>query len=105
MSTTTALTTPLPTVPPPPPSFYLVSSTLPHAEESHRIAYRVFGRDSAPHKLIFTMGLGGTTTAWDMQVRYFASKPELYQFVVYDNRGMGFSDSVSRRDGRRGMAG
>jgi pimeloyl-ACP methyl ester carboxylesterase len=70
----------------------------PHAsEESHRIFYKKFGHDSAPHKMIFTMGLGGTADQWEPQITYFASRPAEFQFVVFDNRGMGFSDPVAGR--------
>lgn len=35
--------------------------TCPHdSEEPHRIYYELYGSDSAPNKLVFTMGLGGT---------------------------------------------
>jgi pimeloyl-ACP methyl ester carboxylesterase len=43
------------------------------------------------------MGLGGTAAQWEPQVQYFKSKGELYEVLIYDNRGMGLSDPVLGR--------
>jgi pimeloyl-ACP methyl ester carboxylesterase len=74
--------------------YHLVCNPL---EPYHRIWYKRHGNPTAPHKLIFTMGLGGTANQWQAQTDYFAQKPDEFQFVVYDNRGMGFSDPVPGR--------
>lgn len=94
--------------------------TCPHdTEEPHRIYYELYGNANAPHKLIFTMGLGGTwrksfllfhikltlfTGQWQPQLDYFTQFPDKYQVLVYDNRGMGLSDAVAGRWTTKKMA-
>lgn len=76
--------------------YYLV--TCPYdSEEPHRIYYEIYGSNNAKHRLVFTMGLGGTSVQWEPQVKYFKTRGDLFQILVYDNRGMGLSDSVSGR--------
>lgn len=54
------------------------------------IFYTIYG--SGPQKIIFIMGLNGTSSLWFFQVAYFAVKPE-YQVCVFDNRGNGLSSA------------
>ena len=71
--------------------------THPHeAEETHALWYERRGRADAPVKLVFTMGLGGTANQWEAQTAFFDTRPDV-QYVVYDNRGLGFSDPVAGR--------
>jgi len=42
------------------------------------------------------VGLGGTADQWEPQIEYFKQQPD-FQFIVFDNRGMGFSDPVAGR--------
>lgn len=76
--------------------------SLADGEPFHRIYYEVYGDDTAPHKVIFTMGLGGDYYQWEPQTEFFERVQNddehlRFQFVVYDNRGMGFSDPVPGR--------
>uniref|UniRef100_A0A7S3LMD7 AB hydrolase-1 domain-containing protein n=1 Tax=Aplanochytrium stocchinoi TaxID=215587 RepID=A0A7S3LMD7_9STRA len=73
------------------------------AEGVHRIFYKKFGDDNAPHKLIFTMGLGGDHEQWEPQSRFFIEHDDC-QVLVYDNRGVGFSDPVTGRWTTKSMA-
>jgi pimeloyl-ACP methyl ester carboxylesterase len=83
--------------------FYLVTCPF-ESEEPHRIHYQLVGADSAPYKIIFTMGLGGTAAQWEPQVAHFASRPDSFQVLTYDNRGVGLSDQVSGRWTTKKMA-
>ena len=76
--------------------YYLVSCPY-ESEEPHRIHYQLFGNSTAPYKIVFTMGLGGTAAQWEPQVQYFSKQPDMYQVLIYDNRGMGLSDPVAGR--------
>lgn len=76
--------------------FFLVTCPF-ESEEAHRIHYDLFGSATAPHKIVFTMGLGGTAAQWEPQVAYFMTRPNEFQILTYDNRGMGLSDFVSGR--------
>jgi pimeloyl-ACP methyl ester carboxylesterase len=81
------------------PFHYVVNA----GEDGHRVFYRVHGDVGAPHKVLFTMGLGGTTYHWEDQVRFFAARRD-FCVCVYDNRGVGFSDVVAGRWTTRLMA-
>ena len=50
------------------------------------------------------MGLGGDHYMWKPQIDYFSQRPAEFQTLVYDNRGVGFSDHVLGRYTTRGMA-
>ena len=50
------------------------------------------------------MGLGGDHYMWKPQIDYFSKRPAEFQTLVYDNRGVGFSDHVLGRYTTRGMA-
>jgi len=45
-----------------------------------------------PEKIVFIMGLNNTSFAWESQVKHFAPLGK-YSMVVFDNRGVGNSDS------------
>lgn len=61
-----------------------------------KLFYKLHGDAAAPHRIIFTMGLGGTHNQWEPQTKYFTGFPDC-QTCVYDNRGMGFSEGVAGR--------
>ena len=66
-------------------------------EPPHQIYFEKYGSPEAKHKLIFIMGLGGTMTHWEKQVEYFQKQPEEFQVLIFENRGIGFSEPVSGR--------
>jgi 3-oxoadipate enol-lactonase len=65
------------------------------ASDGVSIYYEVHGSASAPHRVLFVAGLNATFEAWALQTAHFGnahSQPRV-QFVVMDNRGIGFSDA------------
>ena len=50
------------------------------------------------------MGLGGDHYMWKPQIDYFSKRPHEFQTLVYDNRGVGFSDQVRGRFTTNSMA-
>ena len=51
-----------------------------------------------PIKLIFVMGLNGPKIAWYRQINYFGhERADKYTVLVYDNRGVGASDTPWER--------
>jgi pimeloyl-ACP methyl ester carboxylesterase len=68
-----------------------------------RIFYSTSGSPSAPHRVVFVMGLGGDHGQWEPQTNYFNTRADT-QCVVLDNRGIGFSDPVGGRWTTRDMA-
>ena len=59
----------------------------------HRLFYERRGDAGAPRKVVFSMGVGGTSRMWGpQQTRRLDERPGEFQYVVYDNRGVGFSD-------------
>ena len=67
------------------------------ARHGESIAYRLYGNRSAPHKLLFTMGMAGDHTHWEPQIEYFAARPDEFQVCVWDNRGVGNSGDPGGR--------
>lgn len=57
---------------------------------SHSLYYEQHGR--GPQKIVFVMGLNNTSFAWEPLVKHFAPDPK-YSLVVFDNRGVGNSDT------------
>ncbi|KAJ3290473.1 hypothetical protein HDU79_003182 [Rhizoclosmatium sp. JEL0117] len=55
-----------------------------------KLWYKQFG--TGPTKLLFVMGMNTTHRSWCYQYAYFSSLPE-YTCLVFDNRGVGFSDA------------
>ena len=80
--------------------YYLVCD--PHGlEPAHRVYYDRWNA-GAPHRVLFTMGLGGTSGQWEPQTSAMAARRDaagaaLFDVVAFDNRGMGFSDPVPGR--------
>ncbi|GAA5966462.1 hypothetical protein JCM21900_003481 [Sporobolomyces salmonicolor] len=66
----------------------------PHrAVRSHQIYYELHGEDKPTSKrLVWIMGLNNSSFAWHNQVRHF-SRLSNYACLVFDNRGVGNSDS------------
>lgn len=63
------------------------------AANPHKLYYELHGEDEPTSKrLVFTMGLNNSSFAWYEQVDYFARLPG-YAVLVFDNRGVGWSDS------------
>ncbi|OSX56246.1 hypothetical protein POSPLADRAFT_1050769 [Postia placenta MAD-698-R-SB12] len=58
--------------------------------QSHSLYYEQHG--TGPEKILFIMGLNGSSFSWLPQVDYFGRKPE-YSVLVFDNRGVGNSDA------------
>ncbi|KAI9249605.1 Alpha/Beta hydrolase protein [Helicostylum pulchrum] len=55
-----------------------------------KIYYEMHG--NGPEKVLLVMGLSSACSAWDLQTKYLAETGK-YTVIVFDNRGMGFSDS------------
>ncbi|KAJ3402309.1 hypothetical protein CcCBS67573_g02774 [Chytriomyces confervae] len=66
-----------------------------------KLWHRIHG--SGPIKVIFIMGLNITHQSWDYQYNYFGSLPE-FSCLVFDNRGVGFSDAPPGRYTTKEMA-
>ncbi|BGP58434.1 hypothetical protein JCM8202v2_006103 [Rhodotorula sphaerocarpa] len=59
----------------------------------HRLYYELHGDDHPnSHRVVLTMGLNNSSAAWHEQVAYLATLPR-YAVLVFDNRGVGWSDS------------
>ncbi|KII88937.1 hypothetical protein PLICRDRAFT_175189 [Plicaturopsis crispa FD-325 SS-3] len=56
--------------------------------ESHSLYFEQHG--AGPTKVVFIMGLNGSSFGWEYQVAYFGRLPE-YSVLVFDNRGVGHS--------------
>ncbi|KAM0789938.1 hypothetical protein ACM66B_006778 [Microbotryomycetes sp. NB124-2] len=59
----------------------------------HRMYYEIHG-DPSPdsQRIVWIMGLSNSCFGWNLQVQHFASLPK-FQCLVFDNRGVGSSDS------------
>ncbi|KAI9351567.1 alpha/beta-hydrolase [Zopfochytrium polystomum] len=64
------------------------------AGEGVRLHYHIHG--NGPIRVFFIMGLHVTLHGWENQANYFGSLAD-YTCVVYDNRGVGWSDAPSGR--------
>ncbi|KAN0040980.1 hypothetical protein ACTFIV_003516 [Dictyostelium citrinum] len=59
-----------------------------------RIYYEIYGSNNAKNKIIFIHGLLQPGSSWKIQIDYFKKLPD-FQICVYDNRGIGNSNSIS----------
>ncbi|GAA6019356.1 hypothetical protein JCM11491_000906 [Sporobolomyces phaffii] len=67
------------------------------AATPHEIYYELHGEDKPTStRLLFIMGLNNSSFAWHHQLSYFSSLPG-YSTLVFDNRGVGHSDSPKGR--------
>ncbi|GAA5938014.1 alpha/beta fold hydrolase [Sporobolomyces koalae] len=63
------------------------------AAKPHELYYELHGEDQPDStRLLFIMGLNNSSFAWQHQLDYFSSLPG-YSVLVFDNRGVGHSDS------------
>ncbi|GAA5875242.1 hypothetical protein JCM3774_004181 [Rhodotorula dairenensis] len=70
-----------------------VATDKKRAPNPHKLYYELHGEDKpTSRRLVFTMGLNNSSFAWHEQVAYFARLPG-YAVLVFDNRGVGWSDS------------
>ncbi|KIJ60619.1 hypothetical protein HYDPIDRAFT_116918 [Hydnomerulius pinastri MD-312] len=69
--------------------------------KSHSLYFELHGK--GPEKVVFIMGLNNTSFAWLPQVEHFG-KLEQYSVLVFDNRGVGMSDSPRGPYTTSGMA-
>ncbi|CAE6502177.1 unnamed protein product [Rhizoctonia solani] len=60
------------------------------AIESHSLYYELHGR--GPEKILCIMGLNSSSFSWQHQVEHFGQL-EKYAILVFDNRGVGYSDA------------
>ncbi|KAK4048657.1 hypothetical protein OIV83_004627 [Microbotryomycetes sp. JL201] len=59
----------------------------------HRMYYEIHGdRSPDSQRFVWIMGLSNSCFGWNLQVQHFASLPR-HQCLVFDNRGVGSSDS------------
>ncbi|KAI0266475.1 alpha/beta-hydrolase [Gloeopeniophorella convolvens] len=58
--------------------------------ESHSLYFEQHG--SGPEKVVFIMGLNVSSNTWGAQVEHFGRLPQ-YSILVFDNRGVGNSDT------------
>ncbi|TPX50452.1 hypothetical protein SeMB42_g02242 [Synchytrium endobioticum] len=75
------------------PTCLVAATRLP---EPFKIYYELWGRDDAPNKVCFIMGLNNSGRSWEEQAKFIASLPD-WQCVIFDNRGVGSSDAPSGR--------
>jgi len=59
-------------------------------DQSHSLYFEQHG--AGPIKVVFIMGLSLSCNSWSAQVEHFARLPE-YSILVFDNRGVGNSDT------------
>ncbi|KAG0139880.1 hypothetical protein CROQUDRAFT_665908 [Cronartium quercuum f. sp. fusiforme G11] len=57
-----------------------------------KIYFELHGSEDATYKMVFKMCLGNTCFSWSRQVEYFSRKPN-HAVLVFDNRGVGYSDA------------
>ncbi|BGP43815.1 hypothetical protein JCM10450v2_008013 [Rhodotorula kratochvilovae] len=70
-----------------------VATNKKRAPAPHKLYYELHGEDKPTSKrLVFTMGLNNSSFAWHHQVSYFSALPG-YAVLVFDNRGVGWSDT------------
>ncbi|EQC36102.1 hypothetical protein SDRG_06219 [Saprolegnia diclina VS20] len=71
-----------------------------------RMAYALHGDDDAPEKVLLIMGLLGDKEAWLPLLSAFRASAESrrYQFLTFDNRGVGGTDKPWGRYTTSGMA-
>ncbi|KAI0302407.1 alpha/beta-hydrolase [Multifurca ochricompacta] len=69
--------------------------------ESHSLYYEQHG--TGPIKVVFIMGLNVSTSGWAAQVEHFGRLPQ-YSILVFDNRGVGNSDTPMGPYSTSGMA-
>ncbi|GAA6062271.1 hypothetical protein JCM10212_000931 [Sporobolomyces blumeae] len=63
------------------------------APRPHEIYYELHGEDKPTStRIVFIMGLNNSSFAWQHQLSYFSSLRS-YSVLVFDNRGVGHSDS------------
>ncbi|TGZ85242.1 alpha/beta-hydrolase [Ascodesmis nigricans] len=55
------------------------------------LAYEIHG--SGPIRVVWIMGLNGPKIAWNRQVRRFGHEKEEFSSLIFDNRGVGDSDT------------
>ncbi|KAH9473292.1 hypothetical protein Pst134EA_000365 [Puccinia striiformis f. sp. tritici] len=60
--------------------------------ETHKLYYELHGTLDGAQKLIFVMGLNNSCGAWANQVKHFSKKAD-HAVLVFDNRGVGNSDT------------
>lgn len=87
------------------------------APETHKLYYEIHGAKDAPKKVVFVMGLQTSCFGWSVhalvisrseaesrdrnnQVNYLGKLPG-YGVLVFDNRGVGNSESVRPPNGER----
>ncbi|KAM0749090.1 alpha/beta-hydrolase [Meredithblackwellia eburnea MCA 4105] len=76
--------------------FAQVSASKKRSPAPHNLYYELHGStDESAEKIVFIMGLNNSSFAWHNQVSHFGSKPG-YQVLVFDNRGVGHSDTPGR---------
>lgn len=69
-----------------------------------KIHYEIHG--TGPIRTVWIMGLGAFRTAWKRQTLYFGhERADQYSCLVFDNRGVGFSEKPTCRYSTREMAG
>ncbi|TPX37717.1 hypothetical protein SmJEL517_g00510 [Synchytrium microbalum] len=61
-----------------------------------KIYYELWGKSTAPNRVVFIMGLNNSCRSWQKQADYFQTLPD-WQALLFDNRGVGSSDSPSGR--------
>ncbi|KPV73041.1 uncharacterized protein RHOBADRAFT_55281 [Rhodotorula graminis WP1] len=70
-----------------------VANDKKRAPAPHKLYYELHGDDKpSSHRLVFIMGLNNSSFAWHHQVSHFAALPG-YAVLVFDNRGVGWSDT------------
>ncbi|KAJ7591631.1 alpha/beta-hydrolase [Mycena floridula] len=72
-----------------------------HRVSDHALYYEVHG--TGPQKIVLINGLNTSCFGWNFQVKEFGRNP-LYQVLVFDNRGVGYSEYPSGRYTTSGMA-
>lgn len=71
-----------------------VSKDIKRSPKPHNLYYELHGsKSTTATKIIFIMGLNNSSFAWHNQISYFAKLN--YTVLVFDNRGVGNSDSPS----------
>ncbi|KAI0251195.1 alpha/beta-hydrolase [Lactifluus subvellereus] len=69
--------------------------------ESHSLYFEQHG--TGPVKVVFIMGLNVSSNSWSAQVEHFGRLPQ-YSILVFDNRGVGNSDTPRGPYSTSGMA-
>ncbi|BGO95986.1 hypothetical protein NBRC10512_005429 [Rhodotorula toruloides] len=70
-----------------------VANDKARAPAPHKLYYELHGQDEpTSYRMVFTMGLNNSSFAWHNQVSHFA-RLSGYSCLVFDNRGVGWSDT------------